>query len=70
MYPRVEETPIKKEYLHKETLVCDLTYNPFKTKLLVDAEEMGCKIMNGVGMVINQAVKGFYLMTGMGSITK
>lgn len=66
MYPHIEETPVKKEYLRKEMLVCDLTYNPIKTKLLVDAEEVGCKIMNGVGMVINQAVKGFDLLTGKG----
>jgi shikimate dehydrogenase len=46
-------------------LVYDITYNPLKTRLLLDAEEVGCKTMNGIGMVINQGIKGFALMTGM-----
>jgi shikimate dehydrogenase len=66
MYPYTGETPLEKKYLRKELLVCDLTYNPFKTRLLVEAEELGCKIMNGIGMVVNQAVKGFNLLTGKG----
>ncbi len=64
MYPHLEETPVDKKLLRKDLFVCDCTYNPIKTKLLLDAEEIGCKTMNGVGMVINQGVKGFILMTG------
>ncbi len=65
MYPHVEKTPLKKELLHKDLFVCDITYNPAKTRLLLDAEEAGCRIMNGIGMAINQGIKGFALMTGM-----
>ena len=65
MYPHLENTPVDKKILFKDLLVYDITYNPLKTRLLLDAEEVGCKTMNGIGMVINQGIKGFALMTGM-----
>jgi shikimate dehydrogenase len=65
MYPHLENTPVGKKFLFKDLLVYDITYNPLKTRLLLDAEEIGCKTMNGIGMVINQGIKGFALMTGM-----
>jgi len=64
MYPHTERSPVKKEHLYGNLFVVDITYNPVKTRLLLDAEEAGCRIMNGVGMVINQGIKGFALMTG------
>ena len=65
MYPHLENTPVDKKFLFKDLLVYDITYNPLKTRLLRDAEEVGCRTMNGIGMVINQGIKGFALMTGM-----
>jgi shikimate dehydrogenase len=65
MYPHLENTPVDKKFLFKDLLVYDITYNPLKTRLLLEAEEVGCKTMNGIGMVINQGIKGFALMTGM-----
>lgn len=65
MYPHLDETPINKELLHKDLVVVDLTYNPAKTQLLLEAEEQGCKILNGMGMVINQGTKAFSLWTGI-----
>lgn len=64
MYPNIKKTPIKKEYLKKNLFVCDIIYNPLKTKLLLDAEEKGCKIMNGIEMTIYQGAKAFSLWTG------
>ena len=64
MYPHVDNTPIDKTLLRKELFVVDITYNPVKTRLLLDAEEEGCRTMNGVGMAINQGTRGFALMTG------
>ena len=65
MYPKLDATPVEKSVLYKELFVCDITYNPLKTRLLLDAEAVGCQIMNGIGMVINQGIKGFTLMTSM-----
>lgn len=49
--------------LHQDLMVCDIIYNPFKTKLLQQAEERGCRIMNGVGMIIYQGAEAFKLWT-------
>jgi len=65
MYPHLDNTPVDKKFLYKDLFVCDIAYNPPKTRLLHDAEEVGCKIMNGIGMAINQGLKGYALMTGM-----
>lgn len=65
MYPYLERTPVNKEYLRKELFVVDLTYNPSKTQFLLNAEEQGCKTMNGIGMVINQGAIAFSLWTGV-----
>lgn len=64
MPPHTERTPVKKELLRSELFVVDITYNPPRTQLLKDAESIGCRVMNGVGMSINQGIKGFALMTG------
>lgn len=45
--------------LQKGSLVTDLVYNPLQTFLLRQAEEMGCVTVDGLGMLIHQAVPGF-----------
>ena len=45
--------------LRKGTLVTDLVYNPLKTGLLQEAEEMGCDTVDGLGMLLHQAVPAF-----------
>lgn len=50
--------------LHDKLVVCDIIYNPRKTKLLQQAEEVGCEIINGVGMIIYQGAEAFKLWTG------
>lgn len=65
MYPYFGQTPIEQKCLRKELFVADLTYNPAKTQFLIEAEEVGCQTMNGIGMVINQGAKAFSLWTGV-----
>ena len=36
--------------------VCDLIYRPLKTKLLEEAEKRGHHVMNGLGMLVHQAI--------------
>lgn len=36
--------------------VCDLIYKPLKTRLLEEAEKRGHHVMNGLGMLIHQAI--------------
>ena len=41
------------------TAVTDLVYTPLQTRLLRVAEEQGCTCVDGLGMLIHQAVPGF-----------
>ena len=41
------------------TLVTDLVYAPLRTKLLQTAESMGCETVDGLGMLLHQAVPAF-----------
>ncbi len=45
--------------LQKGAVVTDIVYAPLKTKLLEVAEEMGCHTVDGLGMLLHQAVPGF-----------
>lgn len=45
--------------LHKGTLVTDLVYAPLKTRLLAEAEKLGCQTVDGLGMLLHQAVPAF-----------
>jgi len=45
--------------LEKGTVVTDLVYTPLKTHLLQVAEQAGCITVDGLGMLLHQAVPGF-----------
>jgi shikimate dehydrogenase len=45
--------------LRKDAVVTDLVYAPLKTRLLAEAEEAGCVTVDGLGMLLYQAVPGF-----------
>lgn len=45
--------------LSPKALVTDLVYAPLKTHLLTEAEAMGCTVVDGLGMLLHQAVPGF-----------
>jgi shikimate dehydrogenase len=41
------------------TVVTDLVYTPLRTKLIESAEEQGCITVDGLGMLLHQAVPAF-----------
>ena len=45
--------------LDPAALVTDLVYTPLETPLLVDAAAAGCATVDGLGMLLHQAVPGF-----------
>jgi shikimate dehydrogenase len=45
--------------LQKETVVTDLVYAPLRTNLLATAEAAGCVTVDGLGMLLHQAVPAF-----------
>lgn len=51
-------------YLRKDLIVTDVVYIPVKTKLLETAEKVGCKTMNGEGMMLFQGAAAFEMWTG------
>lgn len=61
----IDKNIIKNEdTLHKDLFVADLIYNPVKTKFLSMAEEKGCRIMNGLDMLVYQGALVFKIWTG------
>lgn len=55
---------VDEKYLHKNLLVYDLIYNPKETKLLALAKERGCRVSNGLGMLLHQGMISFEIWTG------
>lgn len=45
--------------LRKDAVVTDLVYAPLKTRLLLEAEKAGCTTVDGLGMLLYQAIPGF-----------
>lgn len=52
-----------KSFFRKDLIVIDCIYSPSKTKLLETAEKEGCKIINGMGMLLYQGALSFELWT-------
>ena len=50
-----------KDFLHEGL---DIVYNPWETKLLRMAKEMGCKGFNGYAMLLYQGAEAFRIWTG------
>ncbi|QPM91477.1 shikimate dehydrogenase [Pseudooceanicola algae] len=53
------ELKVNLDGLHAGQVVTDIVYNPLKTKLLARAEAQGCVTVDGLGMLLHQAVPGF-----------
>ncbi len=59
-----DKTPVPKDFLNPDQLCFDATYNPAKTRFLLEAEQVGCKIMNGLGMSLYQGAEQIKLWSG------
>jgi shikimate dehydrogenase len=55
---------VPEDQLHKGLFVYDLIYNPAETKLLACAKKAGCRVSNGLGMLLYQGVLSFEIWTG------
>ncbi len=56
--------PINAKTLVPPLVVADVIFNPPQTRFLRDAEQQGCRTLDGLGMLVNQGVIGFRLWTG------
>jgi shikimate dehydrogenase len=57
--------PIDFGTLSPETVVADVIFNPADTRFLREARQRGCRTLDGLGMLVNQAVIGFKIWTGV-----
>ncbi|VAW21868.1 Shikimate 5-dehydrogenase I alpha [hydrothermal vent metagenome] len=51
--------------IKKTALISDIVYNPLQTPLLKDAASLGLANIDGLGMLLHQAVPGFELWFGV-----
>lgn len=57
-------TPIPVDWLDPSQWVIDIIYFPMETGFLKGAEARGCRVLNGSGMAVWQAVRAFEHFTG------
>ncbi len=63
--PQVVRVPVDKKTLLTHMVVCDLIVNPPKTPFLQEAAECGCRILDGIGMLVNQGRIGIKYWSGV-----
>ena len=51
--------------INSATLVSDIVYAPIETHLLTQAKTLGCTVVGGIGMLLNQGVPGFEAWFGI-----
>jgi shikimate dehydrogenase len=64
MSPNSKESPLSVELFNQDMLAFDLVYNPIKTKFLQQAEQQGAAIVNGLQMLVAQAVYSVEIWMG------
>ena len=64
MHPCDQESPLPRDVLKEEMTVMDIVYSPLRTRLLRDAGERGCRIIDGLEMFIRQGILQLELWTG------
>jgi shikimate dehydrogenase len=52
------------ETLEADMVVADVIFNPPETRFLRDAQSRDCQTVDGLGMLVNQAVIAFHIWTG------
>ena len=57
--------PLAPALLHPDLWVAEIVYFPLATELLEAARKRGCRIMDGGGMAVGQALGAFRLFTGL-----
>jgi 3-dehydroquinate dehydratase/shikimate dehydrogenase len=60
-----DETPLPAALHRPGTVVLDMVYDPLETRLLREARAAGCTIVDGIEMLVAQAVAQFETWTGL-----
>lgn len=66
LFPNVGERPdIDPATLRPTTVAADVVPNPPRTRFLEEAAARGCRVIDGLGMLVNQGVIGIRYWTGV-----
>ena len=57
--------PVAFDQITPGLVVADVVFNPQETCFLSEAQERGCTVLDGLGMIVNQGAIGFKLWTGL-----
>ncbi|SNR23565.1 shikimate dehydrogenase [Blastococcus mobilis] len=57
--------PLPADLLRPDLWVADIVYRPLETALVRTARDLGCRVLDGGGMAVFQAVDAFKLFTGV-----
>lgn len=63
MSPDDQSTLVPKTILGRFSVIMDIVYSPLQTRLLREAQESGCRVVNGLAMLLYQGVAQFELWT-------
>ena len=64
MSPHADATPAPAESLRPGALVFDTVYRPLETQLLREARARGCRVQDGLEMLVHQAVEQIRIWSG------
>jgi shikimate dehydrogenase len=64
MEPHTDDIPLDPEILSRYRVVMDIVYKPLLTRLLREARGRGCRVIDGLQMLIHQGAAQFELWTG------
>jgi len=70
MHPKEEETPVDRHFLRPKLVVFDLVYEPFETRLLREAREVGARTLDGLAMLVHQGAASIEIWTGVSAPTE
>ena len=66
LYPDVDgRVNLDVESLRPSLIIADVIPNPPRTRLVRDAEARGCRVLDGLGMIVNQGIIGIKYWTGV-----
>ena len=66
LYPDIDgRLNLDVESLRPSLIIADVIPNPPRTRLVRDAEARGCRVLDGLGMIVNQGIIGIKYWTGV-----
>lgn len=70
MTPNVDQSPVASQLLNHYKVVMDIVYAPLETKLLRNAKNQGCTVIDGLDMLLFQGAEQFKIWTGLQAPTQ